>query len=241
LKIFLDVFITFKGYDIIKINYLKEGDFVFKFIPIKITSSSGYDVINDFYCNENKDNSLVVLFPGVNYSCEKPLLHYARKAATIEDYDVLCIRYGFKLSKKDMGKEIIKIIAKEVLQVIKNCSSKNYDNIYFISKSIGGEIAGNIANIIGYDNVRSLYLTPTPTTMEHISNSKCSVIVGTKDPIFTQENVQVIKDYDNVNLTLIDNAQHSLEVDNNLEESIESLGKVANIFIEFLSKNKAND
>lgn len=213
---------------------------MFEFLTIKANSSSGHDVINDFYCDKNKDNSLVVLFPGVNYSCEKPLLHYARKAATIEGYDVLCIRYGFKLSKEDIGKEIIKIIANEVLEVIKSCSSKKYNHIYFISKSIGGEIAGNIANTIGYDNVKSLYLTPTPTTMKHIIKSNCSVIVGTKDPIFTEENIQLIKGYDNVDLSLIDNAQHSLEVDNNLDASIKSLSKAVNIFAEFLNKDKSN-
>lgn len=194
------------------------------------------DIINNFYYHKDKKNSLVVLFPGVNYSCEKPLLHYARKAATIKEYDVLCIKYGYKLSKDDIGKEIIKTIADEVLQAIKNCSDKEYNNMYFISKSIGGEIAGNIANKIGYDNVNSLYLTPTSSTIDHMVKTNSSVVVGTMDKIFTKEDIKIIEAYKNVNLTLIENAQHSLEIDNSIEDSIKSLSKAANIFMQFLDE-----
>ena len=210
---------------------------MYEFLPIIYNSSEGNKVVNDYYYDKDKNNSLVVLFPGVNYSCEKPLLHYARKAAVIEEYDVLCTRYGYKLSKDDIGKEIIKTVSDEVFQVIKNCSNKKYNKVYFISKSIGGEIAGNIANKIGYDNVKSLYLTPTPNTVQHMIKTNSYAVVGTKDKIFTEKNIQFIKPYKNIKLTLIDNAQHSLEVDNNIEESIKSLGKVASIFKEFLGEN----
>ncbi|AGK97233.1 hypothetical protein [Clostridium pasteurianum] len=214
---------------------------MYEFLPIVYNSSEGNEVINDYYYDKNDSNSLVVLFPGVNYSCEKPLLHYARKAAVIEGYDVLCVRYGYKLSKDDIGKEIIKTIAEEVLQTIKNCDNKKYNKLYFISKSIGGEVAGNIANKIGYDNVKSLYLTPTPNTSQHMIKTNAYAVVGTKDKIFTEENIVFVKAYKNVNLTLIDNAQHSLEIDGNIEKSIESLSKVAGIFKEFLEKSKINN
>lgn len=210
-----------------------------EFLPIIYNSSEGNEVINDYYYDKDKNNSnsLVVLFPGVNYSCEKPLLHYARKAAVIEGYDVLCVRYGYKLSKNDIGKEIIKTVSAEVFQAIKNCHNEKYNNLYFISKSIGGEVAGNIADKMGYHNVKSLYLTPTPSTVQHIIKTDSYAIVGTKDKIFPEENIQFVKPYKNVKLTLIDNAQHSLEIDNNIEESIKSLSKVACVFKEFLGEN----
>lgn len=205
-------------------------------LNIVYNSSKGNKVNNNFYYNKDKNNSLVVLFPGVNYSCEKPLLHYARKVASIKGQDVLCISYGYKLSKDDIGKPIIKTITDEVFQAIKNCSDKEYNNIFFISKSIGGEIAGNIASKIGYENVKSLYLTPTPSTIDHMIKANCSVIVGTKDKIFTEENIKSINVYKNINLILVDNAQHSLEVDGNIEDSIKSLGKAARVFIQFLDE-----
>ena len=214
---------------------------MYEFLPIIYNSSEGNEIINDYYYNKDKNNSnsnsLVVLFPGVNYSCEKPLLHYARKAAVIEGYDVLCVRYGYKLSKDDIGKEIIKTVSEEVFQAIKNCDNEKYNKLYFISKSIGGEVAGNIADKMGYHNVKSLYLTPTPSTVQHIIKTDSYVIVGTKDKIFPEENIQFVKTYKNVKLTLIDNAQHSLEIDGNIEKSIEGLGKVAGVFKEFFEEN----
>ncbi|AJA48253.1 hypothetical protein CPAST_c21830 [Clostridium pasteurianum DSM 525 = ATCC 6013] len=213
---------------------------MFQFLPVIYKSRNGKEIVNDFYCDKDKNNSLVVLFPGVNYSFEKPLLYYARKAASMEKMDVLCVRYGYKLSKDDIGKDIIKIIADEILPVIRNCSHKRYNKLYFISKSIGGEIAGNIAKNIGYENVQSLYLTPTPHTVEHMIEVETYTIIGTRDPIFGEKNIRSLQHHKNIKLKLINNAQHSLEVDDNIQESIKILGEVTTIYKKFLNEDKQN-
>lgn len=211
---------------------------MFELLPVIYKSKNEKDIINDFYHDEDKNHSLVVLFPGVNYNFEKPLLYYARKLASIEEMDVLCIRYGYKLSKDDIGTEIIKTIADEILPVIKKFSYKKYNKLYFISKSIGGEIAGDIAKNIGYENVRSFYLTPTPSTIQHMIEANVYTIIGTKDPIFSEKNIKALEDCKNIKMTLIKNAQHSLEVDNNIQESVEILGKVTAIYKEFFSADR---
>ena len=86
---------------------------------ISITAYEGHDIHNEFYRQSEKSESLVVIFPGGNYSCDKPLLYYARKAAIIAGHDVLCISYGRKEPIKG-AVDTIEIEAKESFTAIKN-------------------------------------------------------------------------------------------------------------------------
>lgn len=70
---------------------------------IEVKTLDNKEVINELYINGEKENSLVVLFPGGNYSCDKPLLYYARKIALELGNNVLCINYSKKVSKEDIG------------------------------------------------------------------------------------------------------------------------------------------
>lgn len=51
---------------------------------------------------------------------------------------------------------------KEAKEAVEICLSNGYKNIYFISKSLGTVIAGEISKYIGYDKINNLFLTPIP-------------------------------------------------------------------------------
>lgn len=91
----------------------------------------------------NVKKKLVVLFPGWNYSVECPLLYYSDFYFETEGYDKLLIDYGDVLKNDQLTVEQrIEAIKKNTLNNIQDNCSTNYEEIIFVSKSIGTVIAG---------------------------------------------------------------------------------------------------
>lgn len=198
-----------------------------EFSTIVVKAYEGHDIHNEFYRQTEGGDSLVVIFPGGNYSCDRPLLHYARKAALLCGHDVLCISYG----RNKVNKEVpfLELEVKESFEAIKKCMTPNYKNIFFVSKSLGTTISGRISKEMGYDKVKSIYMTPLSEALEHITSTKCIVIAGTNDKFLPQESITYLKQYDNVELYLFEGARHSMELDDDLEGCLKILGDVTHI------------
>jgi hypothetical protein len=132
--------------------------------------------------------------------------------------------------------DFLEQIIKEAYEAIQIALSNSYKRIYFISKSLGTSVAGEMSNLIGYDKINNLFLTPTSHTIPHIINSRCVVVVGSNDKFFSKENIDTISTYSSVDLHIINNAAHSLEVDDNYRESLEILSHVTNLCVSFVCK-----
>ena len=82
-----------------------------------------------------------VLFPGIGYHCDKPLLYYAGKLARAAGYEVLSVPYtGFPKNIRNDREKIREAIALAVEQTEQNLMGQKWQeqaDILFISKSIG--------------------------------------------------------------------------------------------------------
>lgn len=202
---------------------------------INVISTFGHEINNLFLVHTPKSKSIVILFPGGDGNCDNPVLHYARKATLLSGSDVLSLEYGYYRANKTFKTELFDQTVEEVKEAVQKCLSCSYENIYFISKSLGTSIAGEISKFIGYDKVSNLFLTPTANTIPHIINTKCTVVVGTNDKHFPKEQIDKIKNCPSVKLNIISNAAHSLEIEDNYIESLEILGSVTRICANFVS------
>jgi hypothetical protein len=202
---------------------------------IKVQSSWGYEISNFHLNHSPKSNSLVVLFPGADYSCDKPLLHYARKATLLQGCDVLSLEYGCFRSNNTLSSNFQDLLVNESFEAIKLAQYDSYDKVYFISKSLGTVVAGEISELIGYEKINNLFLTPTRDAIRYMLKSRCSIVVGTKDKFFNKDDIDCVST-SLVNLHIIENAVHSLEIDDDYIKSLEILNKVTNICADFVSK-----
>lgn len=193
------------------------------------------EVYGEFY-SEGDAKSLVVIFPGLKYGHDKPLLYYARKAAQISGKDVLCLNYDKKLDWDDIGKEIIGVVADECYNIIGNSMKSNYKCIYFLSKSIGTEVCGRTAEKLGTSKVKFFYLTPTYTAVKYIEKFNGLVIAGTKDSIFENKYIEEVKKINGSKLMLIEGGNHSLEVTGEVIHNIDVLKAVVNKYIDFFEE-----
>ena len=92
---------------------------------------------------------LAVFFPGIGYTADKPLLYYSRKLAAELDYEVLSLSYG-GFPKKPKGdpeklRACFRLAAEQASEQLAEVRWKHYDEIVFVTKSIGTAVAAALA------------------------------------------------------------------------------------------------
>ena len=91
---------------------------------------------------------LAVFFPGRRYGVDCPLLYYAESICREKGYDTLLMHYSEYRDKKDMItiEENIRQTLSYVRGRIKEKDLASYDEILFVSKSLGTVSAGWLAD-----------------------------------------------------------------------------------------------
>ena len=129
---------------------------------------------------------LAVIFPGIGYHSDKPLLYFSKKLAAEAEYEIVEIEYqdmpeNIKGNSDRMNQAYV-IALDQTRQILEDKDMDSYDNILFISKSIGTAVAAGYAR--KHDlNVRHLFFTPLEGSFKVLpDNSPCIVFHGDKDP-----------------------------------------------------------
>lgn len=180
-----------------------------------------------------ENSKLVVLFPGKNFPCDKPILHFAGTSALQSGFDLMILEYGYQAARTDLDVNELQRVIEDSHESVQRIISK-YKQVVFISKSIGTIVAGEVHGKLEIP-IKHLFLTPIKDTIHYINKFNGLVVYGTKDEMFNKEHANLIN-IDNVREVIeIPNANHGLET-NNVEESIEILSKLVRIYMEFLNK-----
>lgn len=158
---------------------------------------------------------LAVLFPGVGYTCDKPLLYYGGKLMEQKGYEVIRLRYhGFPDKiRGDMVKmkESFFLALRQTKEALAEVSWEDYEGIVFLSKSIGTIVAAAYAREQGL-TVKQVLLTPLSQTFDFLEKD-CDVFAfhGTSDPWAKTEEIREACTALGIPLYLTEGANHSLE------------------------------
>lgn len=187
----------------------------------------------EYFLSPSGSSSLLVLFPGMGYTCDKPLLHYAKACGMASGYDVLCIRYGSMTFRKEKIQASIQPAYEIALQTIKHFSLQEYTHIRFISKSLGTIVAGRIAESYTSYDIQHMFLTPLKETIPYMKSSTDITISGDEDPMISRETLMDIAQLP-IQSYVLSKANHSLEVIEHPKISVEYLQQVVTLYQGFL-------
>ncbi|MBU5344364.1 alpha/beta hydrolase [Paenibacillus lautus] len=204
-----------------------------KFEILNVPSYWKTDMKQKYIQLNDENRKLVVLFPGKNFPCDKPILHFAGTSALQSGFDLIILEYGYQAARTDLDVNELQRVIEDSHESVQRIISK-YKQVVFISKSIGTIVAGEVHGKLEIP-IKHLFLTPIKDTIHYINKFNGLVVYGTKDEMFNKEHANQIN-IDNVREVIeIPNANHGLET-NNVEESIEILSKLVRIYMEFLNK-----
>ncbi|WP_051204613.1 hypothetical protein [Butyrivibrio sp. VCD2006] len=90
------------------------------------------------------NKKLAVIFPGMGYHSDKPLLYFSKRIARENSYEIIEVNYKFPHKAREIMNNTIKMqeafetAASQIKEVLGNISFEDYSDDIFIGKSIGG-------------------------------------------------------------------------------------------------------
>ena len=159
---------------------------------------------------------IAVLFPGIGYHTDKPLLYYSKKLARQRGYEIIEVKYGTLPSNvKGNSKRMLEAFQKALkyaTEQLVGIQFDAYDEVLFLSKSVGTAVAANYAKNNRL-KVRQVYYTPVVESFDAIGQEGI-VFHGTSDPWADTEQIKKECKKRNLLLYLTENANHSMETGN---------------------------
>lgn len=170
---------------------------------------------------------LAVIFPGIGYHKDKPLLYYSSKLAKKYGYEIICADYGELPTgvKGDVEKmqNAYELALEQVTNQLSQVDFASCDQVLFISKSMGTAVAASYdtKNDIGAGHI---YFTPVEASFQAIG--KVGIVFhGTGDDWARTTVIRGECEKRGLPLYEIEKANHSLETGNVLND-LENMRKI---------------
>lgn len=172
---------------------------------------------------------LTVFFPGIGYHCDKPLLYYSSKIAGQYQYEQIRVSYtGLRRLCAEAFEEALEETIKEALAQTERCLEgvdwNRYEDILFVSKSIGTAVAAAYAERHGI-RCRNVYYTPLLQTFDYAPQPGV-VFHGTNDPWAETERIREKCVEYGLSVYIVDNGNHSLETQEDTKRNLSILADV---------------
>lgn len=182
---------------------------------------------------------IAVLFPGIGYTCDKPLLYYSAKLSAEAGYEVVRVPYGnFPPNVKGDAAKMYEcfVSAREQSEdLLKDVDWSRYDDIVFFSKSVGTVVALSYAAEHRLD-VRQVLYTPLVETFRFpLPEGLYDTVVfhGTGDPWADTNEIIRICEEKETPLYLVKKANHSLECGKAMKD-LKTVRKAMKVVKDFL-------
>ncbi len=160
---------------------------------------------------------LAILVPGAGYHTDKPLLYHASELVAEHDYEFIRLHFdglptGIKGDPQKMG-QVFEMVVKQGDEQLAGIRFDEYDDVIFISKSVGTCVAVHYNLMHPELKARHVLLTPLMQTVTH-GRVEGIAFHGTADDWApTDELARCCEEY-KIPLYNYPDANHSLEVGN---------------------------
>lgn len=178
-----------------------------------------------------------VLFPGIGYGAERPLLYYSAKMALNQGYRIIRVSYsGFPekiAGDHKMMRQAYQIGRDAAERILADEDLWQYDDLIFFSKSIGTAVGASYADEHGLDGkLRHVLYTPLEETYSLLKGSGIA-FHGTSDPWAENDSIEALSRKKGIPLYTFEGANHSLETGDVLTD-IENLKQVMETVWDYL-------
>ena len=180
---------------------------------------------------------IAVIFPGVGYNKYMPLLYFSNKLAAGKGFKVKSLDFkGFPQRLKGDREAMMysfQLAISQAEEQLRFISFKDYEDVVFISKSIGS-VAASIYATKHFVPARQLYFTPLEQAFSLMKDENGIVFCGSDDTWVNKDLVISECEKKHLELHTIENVGHSLE-NEDLPTSLRDFADIMTIVDRFLS------
>ncbi|MDQ1147636.1 hypothetical protein QE429_004463 [Bacillus sp. SORGH_AS 510] len=221
---------------------------MYKFFEDVVIRNEHSTIPYTWICSEKPNKTICIMLPGLGYSTQRPLFHYATGVCLNNNVDVLNINYNFV--KNEKFRELTKVEREqwmyEDVKVVVETAVKDagYEQCILLSKSIGTiPMAMEWTQETFLQNSVGIWLTPLlkedrvyQALVETKLPSLC--VIGDEDHHFIEGRLTALENNPLVSTVVIPKADHGLEIQENTSATIEAMKEIMLHVEAFIKKNK---
>jgi pimeloyl-ACP methyl ester carboxylesterase len=211
---------------------------------LAIRGYEGRMVPNSFLKQQKSSGHLAVIFPGMGYKVEMPVLYYPARLLERLGADLLKVEYdyrrpGYRALPEEEQNRWFEADIDAVCEAVHDIAS--YRRITLIGKSLGTLAMARAASV--WPEAVCVWLTPllryTPFRARLEAFNQPSLwVIGTTDTHYDAELVEALAARPGHECVVLDEADHSLEVPGEIERSLDGLKGMMRALQRFLERNR---
>ncbi|NHI83767.1 MAG: hypothetical protein EAX81_05650 [Candidatus Thorarchaeota archaeon] len=207
----------------------------------------GYDgaaIPNTYFKLEETDEKAAIVFPGRGYTSQGPLLHYTISLLLKNRINVLSVDYQYfnnqeyeALDWEEKRKWLFYDVG-EAFKALVDYTNRDID--IMVGKSLGTLAMGYLLDrFTAARRATAIWHTPLLKQAEltrqiHKHHPRSLFVIGTRDPHYDDEILETVKRVTRGKTQVIENANHSMEVPGDVEDSINIILRVVDGIRNFL-------
>lgn len=208
---------------------------------IQIQGFNGHPVPNRLFKHE-ESTALAIIFPGLRYSCDMPLLYYLNQVMLNQGIDVLQLNsdYTTEAIKALPPTERLQVMVTDAQAALMTAfPNMGYTNLILAGKSIGTLPLAMLISSGTVPEASCIWITPLlhyPFVVDAaLQHAGSSLFIGSKaDETFEPENMELIKKKKNVRAIVFNGADHSLLIPGDVLKSLNILDQVVHAYSDFV-------
>ena len=185
---------------------------------------------------------IACLFPGIGYTCDKPLLYYSWKLLKGMGWEIIPVQYsGFPSGAKGNAEKMQQcahMALEQAEALLQEIDWSAYSDILFIGKSVGTVVCAAYAKLHGL-NCRQIFFTPVEATFQFACRNAIA-FHGTADPWADTKAIEQNCRKLDIPLYETENANHSLET-GDVDADIKEMRKVMKIVREYVQNDAEHE
>ena len=207
----------------------------FNLTSLEIAGDQDQAVINQFIQQQFPSEKLAVLYPGMRYTCDKPLLYFTTELLLSRGYDVLQLWSNYDVKQFELlsqAEKTIRVISDGQALLSAGRQAGAYARVLLCGKSLGTLTMAFILNENhDLDDLMTVWFTPLihlPPVSDSILNigSPAFVAGSQADTTFSSGPIEQITSKSNITSFVADQADHSLEIPGDSVHSLKILDQV---------------
>ena len=215
----------------------------YEITTLAIADHRGEAIPNRFYRQKGQASRLGVIFPGMRYTCDMPLLHTTTDLLLQHGADVLQLHtdYTGPAFQSASGREQLERLAGDALAGVRvGRKQRNYTDLLLAGKSIGTLAMASLLAKGGESHAAAIWITPLLHQPDLVETARkhpapALFLASTSDQTYDPQAMRSILEAGVAKALILEGANHSLEIPGDALRSAELLKQVAQTIDQFLA------
>jgi hypothetical protein len=212
---------------------------------LTIKGYNGRSLKNTLFRHSTDTQKVAIIFPGLAYNSQMPLLHYTIETIIDSGLNVLTVDYDYSNNPEFLNQSqtvrsdwLIEDV-EAALKVITD--EENQEVVCLVGKSLGTLALGHLLETReDLRDAKTIWLTPlikNPELLEQmLAYTKDAILViGAKDPHYDSDIIDRLNATTQLGGIVIEEANHSLEIEGAVTKSLRVLMQIVSVLQQFLA------